>query len=215
MQDVVPSRATSLADLLASVADGTLDQGLAPLENAIEGTVSATIDGLVFDHELVIVRRDRHPDPPPSARAPGVTIEDLTSVRSYVHALAQCRGYLHGLWVSRSNRRRRRRRRRARSPSRANRGPRSRRRWPVSSSDLVALATDIEDHPDNATRFVVVGRDTSPRPPVTTGPPSSASRTPTGPVRSTASSVASPPATSTSRSSRAARRSAVWATTAS
>ena len=39
-----------------SVADSSLDQGLVPLENAIEGTVSATIDGLVFDHELVIVR---------------------------------------------------------------------------------------------------------------------------------------------------------------
>jgi len=46
----------TLADLLSSVADSSLDQGLVPIENAIEGTVSATIDGLVFDHELVIVQ---------------------------------------------------------------------------------------------------------------------------------------------------------------
>ena len=56
MENVSPVACESLVDLLSSVADSSLDQGLVPLENAIEGTVSATIDGLVFDHELVIVR---------------------------------------------------------------------------------------------------------------------------------------------------------------
>jgi len=52
MEEVEPVACDTLADLLASVADSSLDQGLVPLENAIEGTVSATIDGLVFDHDF-------------------------------------------------------------------------------------------------------------------------------------------------------------------
>src|SRR5665213_792070 len=100
MEEVEPVACDTLADLLASVADSSLDQGLVPLENAIEGTVSATIDGLVFDHDLVIVREIVLPIRLHLLARPGVSIEDLESVRSYVHALAQCRGYLHGLDVA-------------------------------------------------------------------------------------------------------------------
>lgn len=148
----------TFADLLASVADGTLDQGLVPLENAIEGTVSATIDGLVFDHDLVIVREIVIPIRLHLLARPDVSIDALTSVRSYVHALAQCRGYLHGLNVPLEQ---------TTSTSQAAREvAESTAPWAAVASSLagelfglVALATDIEDHPDNATRFVVVGRD--------------------------------------------------------
>jgi len=40
-----PVAYASLEDLLSAVADASLDQGLVPIENALEGTVSATIDG--------------------------------------------------------------------------------------------------------------------------------------------------------------------------
>ena len=46
----------SIPEVLVGVSNGSLDLGLVPLENAIEGTVSATIDGLVFDNDLVIER---------------------------------------------------------------------------------------------------------------------------------------------------------------
>src|ERR1700722_6764815 len=100
MRDVEPVACDSLADLLAAVADASLDQGLVPLENAIEGTVSATIDGLVFDHELVIVREIVIPIRLHLLARAGVALGDVKSVRSYVHALAQCRSYLHSLNVS-------------------------------------------------------------------------------------------------------------------
>ena len=89
----------SFADVFAAVADGTLDQGLVPLENAIEGTVSAVIDGLVFDHDLVIEREIVIPIRLHLLARPGVTLGDITMVRSYVHALAQCRNFLHSLNV--------------------------------------------------------------------------------------------------------------------
>src|ERR1700679_432345 len=100
MDNVEPVACDTLADLLAAVADSSLDQGLVPLENAIEGTVSATIDGLVFDHELVIVQEIVIPIRLHLLARAGVDIADVTNVRSYVHALAQCRAYLHELDVT-------------------------------------------------------------------------------------------------------------------
>jgi prephenate dehydratase len=155
---VEPIACDTIADLLSAVADSSLDQGLIPLENAIEGTVSATIDGLVFDHELVIVREIVIPIQLQLLARPGVALKDLTGVRSYVHALAQCRAYLHGLDVPIEQ---------TSSTSQAARevAASSEPLAAVASTlagelfGLVALATDIEDHAENATRFVVVGRE--------------------------------------------------------
>lgn len=155
---VEPIACDTIADLLSAVADSSLDQGLIPLENAIEGTVSATIDGLVFDHELVIVREIVIPIQLQLLARPGVALKDLTGVRSYVHALAQCRAYLHGLDVPIEQ---------TSSTSQAAREvAASSEPWAAVASTLagelfglVALATDIEDHAENATRFVVVGRE--------------------------------------------------------
>ena len=148
----------SFADLLAAVAAATLDQCVVPLENAIEGTVSATIDGLVFDHDLVIEREIVIPIRLHLLVRPGVSLEDVTVVRSYSHALAQCREFLHSIGVTTQQ---------AASTSQAARE--------VAESDqpiaavassmaaqlfgLRVLVSEIEDHPGNVTRFVVVGRD--------------------------------------------------------
>ena len=148
----------SLSDLLAAVADGTLDQGLVPLENAIEGTVSATIDGLVFDHDLVIEQEIVIPIRLHLLTRRGGTLGEVKVVRSYVHALAQCRTYLHtlGVMVEQTT-----------STSQAAREVAdSNEPWAAVASSLAGqlfgldvLASDIEDHPGNTTRFVVVGRE--------------------------------------------------------
>lgn len=158
IENVTPVASESITDLLSAVADSSLDEGLVPLENAIEGTVSATIDGLVFDHELVIVQEIVIPIRLHLLARPDVAIDEVTRVRSYVHALAQCRGFLHELDVPIEQ---------TTSTSQAAREvAESSEPWAAVASTLagelfglVALATDIEDHPDNATRFVVVGRD--------------------------------------------------------
>jgi prephenate dehydratase len=148
----------SLSDLLAAVADGTLDQGLVPLENAIEGTVSATIDGLVFDHDLVIEQEIVIPIRLHLLTRRGATLGDVKVVRSYVHALAQCRTYLHTLGVTVEQT--------ASTSQAAREVADSDEPWAAVASSLAArlfgldvLASDIEDHPGNATRFVVVGRE--------------------------------------------------------
>ena len=158
MTDVEPVACETIADLLSAVADASLDQGLVPIENAIEGTVSATIDGLVFGHDLVIEREIVIPIRLHLLARPGVSLAEVTRVRSYVHALAQCRGFLQSLEVAIDQ---------STSTSQAAREvSESDEPWAAVASTmagelfgLVPLARDIEDHPGNATRFVLVGRD--------------------------------------------------------
>ena len=148
----------TIGDLLAGVADGSLDLALAPLENAVEGTVSATIDGLVFDHDLYIEREVVLPIHLHLLARPGVALEDVTTVWSYVHALGQCRQFLSSLSATTAQ---------TTSTSQAARlVAESDEPWAAVGSalagevfSLVRVASDIEDHGGNATRFVVVGRD--------------------------------------------------------
>ena len=148
----------SLEDLLSAVASGELDQAMVPIENAIEGTVSATIDGLVFDFDLVMVQEVVLPIHLHLLARPDVALEDVKSVRSYVHALGQVRRFVHerGLETVQTT-----------STSQAARDvAESSEPWAAVGSSLAGelfglkvVAADIEDHPDNATRFVLVGRD--------------------------------------------------------
>ncbi|MDE3065112.1 MAG: prephenate dehydratase [Acidobacteriota bacterium] len=158
LSDVEAVSVETIADLLAGVADGTLDRALVPLENAIEGTVSATIDGLVFDHDLFIENEIVLPIHLHLLARPGTAIGEVTTVFSYVHALAQCRAYLAGLAVATVQ---------TTSTSQAARHVADSAE-PVAAVGsalagrlfgLVPLAEDVEDHRDNATRFVLVGRD--------------------------------------------------------
>lgn len=157
--DVEPVACATIADVLAGVADGSLDSGLVPLENAIEGTVSATIDGLVFDHDLVIEREVVLTIHMHLLAKAGVKPQDVTRVSSYVHALAQVRGYLAGLHQVQIDQ--------TTSTSQAAREvAESPQPWAAVGSALAGslfgldiIAADIADHPGNATRFVQVGRD--------------------------------------------------------
>jgi len=158
LDDAQPVAYATLAELLDAVDRGDIDQALAPIENALEGTVSATIDGLVFDHDLVIVREIVLPIHLSLLVRPGVSLQDVTSVHSYVHALAQVRHFLHKHGLSAVE---------TTSTSQA-------ASTVASSSEPIAAvgsvlagtifgldvaANNIEDHPDNATRFVLVGRE--------------------------------------------------------
>jgi prephenate dehydratase len=156
--DVEPVAFASIEDVLAAVANGTLDQALVPLENALEGTVSATIDGLVFNHELVIVNESVLPIHLHLLARPGVSLDEIKEVRSYVHALAQVREYLHrhGFATEQTTS----------TSQAASDVAQSNEPWAAVGSALAGeifglevVDADIEDHPENATRFVLVGRE--------------------------------------------------------
>ena len=152
----------AITDVLEAVARGEADLGFVPIENAIEGTVSATIDGLIHDVELHIQREvvmDIHLH---LMARPGLALEDVRTVSSYPHALAQCQKYLAKALPGVEQRA-------ANSTADAARalgesaGTDARAEAAIAPRiaaeryGLTIIAEDVEDHPENQTRFVIVG----------------------------------------------------------
>ena len=189
----------SITPVLDAVARGEVDLGFVPIENGIEGTVSATIDGLIHDVDLHIQREvvmDIHlhlmarpgtglgdirarvllpPRPGPVPEVPGPDAARRGTAGRQLH-----RGRGPGA-------------RRVRRPGEAAIAP----RLAAERYGLAIVAEDVEDHPENQTRFVLVARTRVPAPRGTTRRASSASSGPTTPGACTASSGSSRRATST------------------
>jgi prephenate dehydratase len=156
----------TITAVLDEVASGRADLGFVPMENAIEGTVSATIDGLIFDVDLYIQREvvmDIHLH---LMARPGVELADITEVSSYPHALAQCQKFLAqrvpaAEQVAANSTADAAR---ALGASEARHGAAIAPRLAAERYGLAILAEDVEDHPENQTRFVAVARAQVPEP---------------------------------------------------
>jgi prephenate dehydratase len=157
----------SIPDVLAAVETGQVELGFVAVENSIEGAVTVTVDNLAFETGLLI-QREVVMGVQMNLLAPsGVGLADVQRVLSIPVATAQCRSFL--------------RRELPRATTLATSST-------AEAAQLVAgdehdghtaaiapavaakvygldvLATDIEDHPDNTTRFVVVSRTGIPAP---------------------------------------------------
>ena len=84
----------SVAAALTAVRSGDADAALVPLENSVEGSVPATMDGLVDGAPLVITREVFLEVQFVLAVRPGTALADVASVASHPHALAQTSGRL-------------------------------------------------------------------------------------------------------------------------
>ncbi len=89
--------APSVAAALAAVRAGDADAALVPLENSVEGSVPATMDGLADGDPLLIRREVFMPVAFVLAVRPGTALPDVRSVGSHPHALAQTARRLAGL----------------------------------------------------------------------------------------------------------------------
>lgn len=169
--DLVQAQLTPLAtigEVLNATARGDIDVGFVPLENAIEGSVNVTLDMLAFDTELLIQREVVINIHMCLLAKPGTAIEDVTTVTSFPHATAQCRAFLDQVLpkaeIAATNSTADAARAIAEEPvsdGDADR-PRHAAIAPARSAEvygLEVLASGIEDHPENSTRFVVVARD--------------------------------------------------------
>jgi len=144
------------------VAEGKADAGLVPIENSIEGSVNVTLDALAFDEHGVqiqaeVVRRIRHA----LLGIDGTPLDRIADISSHPHASAQCRDYL-AREVPRA------RVHAANSTAEAARevAALGDPQWAAIGTPLAAelyglsvLAADIEDRPENASRFVLVGNE--------------------------------------------------------
>jgi prephenate dehydratase len=90
--DLRPMR--SFVHVLDAVTAGEVDYGFVAIENSIEGTVSITMDQLVFDQDLIIVGEVVLPVTQNLIAAPGTSLADVKRVVSFPHATGQCRRWL-------------------------------------------------------------------------------------------------------------------------
>ncbi len=150
----------SVPEVIATVERGDADAGVVPIENMIEGSVSVTLDTLAFDSELLIQREIDLSVSLNLCAKPGVGLADVRTVVSFPHALAQCRGWLANKLPAAEPRASHSTSDAAREVSRSKRSDLAAICNSLAADiyGLKILATDIEDHPENQTRFVLVGR---------------------------------------------------------
>ena len=152
----------SIVEVLRAAERGEVDYGFAAIENMIEGSVNATLDTLAFESESLLIQREVVININLNLLVhPGVGLADIAHVRSYPVAYAQCRRYLadelgHAA-IEATNSTADAARELAESGRRDTAAIAPARAGEVYG--LEVLAADIEDHPENQTRFVLVGRD--------------------------------------------------------
>ena len=153
----VPLR--TVPQVITAVEDGQTDIGLVPLENSIEGTITVTLDTLAFDTDLLIQREVDLPISLHLCVRPGTSLGDVRTVMSHPNPLGQCRAWLGAklpdadLVVANS------------TAEAANQVAASDRsdvasigtKHGAELAGLEVIASEIEDHPENVTRFVLVG----------------------------------------------------------
>jgi prephenate dehydratase len=155
-----------MTDVLFAVAEGEVDLGVVPVENAIEGTVNATVDTMAFDVDVMIQRELLEPVSLHLLTVPGAELAGVRQVVSIPVASAQCRTWLRehlpqvDYVAAGSTAEAAATVAKAGDPSVA--AIANERAAQVYG--LQMAGADIEDHPENQTRFVVVGRSGIPAP---------------------------------------------------
>ena len=90
--ELLPS--TSVPAALEAVRGDTVDHALVPIENSVEGSVSATLDELGSGQRLVIVDEVVLPVQFSLLVRPGTTLDQVSRVATHPHAQAQVRRWL-------------------------------------------------------------------------------------------------------------------------
>lgn len=147
----------AIDDVFREVECGTAHYGVVPVENSTEGMVNHTLDCFMESPVLICaeVELPIHHALLVSAKGGDAPIEEIVS---HAQSLAQCRGWLdaHYPGVPRAT---------VSSNAEAARLAAENPGLAAVAGEMAAehyhlrlLATSIEDHPDNKTRFLVIGR---------------------------------------------------------
>jgi prephenate dehydratase len=86
---------SSVDAALEAVRAGDVDAAMVPIENSVEGGVSATLAALTEADPLVVIGEEVVPVTFDFVVRPGLSREDVTRISSHPHGLAQCRAWLH------------------------------------------------------------------------------------------------------------------------
>lgn len=156
----------TIEEAIDAAERGEVDAAFVPIENSIEGSVNVTLDRLIFDADLLILREvvlDVHLDL--LARA-GTSLDGVWRVLSFPVAAAQCREFLAAnapaasVVATTSTAEAARTVAESGLPGDAALAP----GLTAKLYGLEVLAHAVEDHGGNQTRFVLVGPDLVPAP---------------------------------------------------
>jgi len=153
----------TVEEAILAVEDNVAEKAVVPIENSIEGSVNATLDSLAFEAG-VLIQAEKVCGVSHYLLAPaGVRLDGVTRVISHPQAAAQCRRHLvellPGVELEAANSTSEAAKRAAGSDE------------PVAALGsrlagelygLTVLREGMEDHPDNRTRFVLLGKEKMP-----------------------------------------------------
>ncbi|MET0275915.1 MAG: prephenate dehydratase [Acidimicrobiia bacterium] len=155
--EAVPFR--DVPGVITAVERGDVELGIVPLENSIEGSIPVTLDTLAFDTDLLVQREIDLPVSLHLCAPKGTKLRDIAMVISHPNPLGQTRvwraKHLPNASTDTANS----------TAEAARKVARSRKRGIAAigtlqgaeRAGLAVLASEIEDHPENQTRFVLVG----------------------------------------------------------
>lgn len=159
-QDLVP--VNSIAAVFDQVAQGKSDFGVVPIENSTDGRIADTLT-MIAQHAIAIYREVHLPIH--HCLIGSGNLEDIREIRSKAQALSQCRNWLDRTFSPKVKRVA------ADSSSDAARDALDggkhvaaiASRQAALGLNLRVIASDIEDQPDNRTRFAVIVNPEHPR----------------------------------------------------
>lgn len=152
---------TTIDEVFREVEAGSAHYGVVPVENSSEGVVNHTLDCFIASNLHVIGEvelRIHHQFLVSSNTKP----DNISKVYAHPQALAQCRKWLDSHYPAVE---------RVAATSNAEAARRIRSEWHSAAIageiaaelyDLNILHANIEDNPDNTTRFLIIGRETVP-----------------------------------------------------
>ena len=150
----------TVEEAILAVEDNLADKAVVPIENSIEGSVNATLDSLAFETGVLVQGEKVCAVNHFLLAGEGVRLEEVARVVSHPQAAAQCRRHLvellPGVELVAAN-----------STSEAARQAAGAdepvaalgSRLAAELYGLAVLREGMEDHPDNRTRFVLLGKD--------------------------------------------------------
>ena len=147
----------SIDEVFQEVESGVADFGIVPVENSTEGTVNHTVDRFLISPLKICGEVELRVEQHIMGKMSG--LEEIKRVCAHAQALAQCRGWLSEYLpeverVAVSSNAEGARRARDEQGTAAIAGSTA-----ADLYDLKVLVANIEDKPDNTTRFLVIGRE--------------------------------------------------------
>jgi chorismate mutase/prephenate dehydratase len=152
---------STIDQVFREVESNASHYGVVPIENSIEGVVNHTLD--MLNHSSLVVCGEVELRIHHHLLSKDDTLDELTQIYSHQQSLAQCRGWLDTYLIKAE-------RIPVTSNGEAARIVSNKKHTAAIASDsagelygLNKLATNIEDEPDNTTRFLVIGRSMYPK----------------------------------------------------